>query len=398
VLVIKDVTREREIQAQLQQQERLAAVGQLASGIAHDFNNIMAIIVLYAQMGLRATDTSPRLRERLEIVTQQARRATDLIQQILDFSRQAVLERRPVNLIPFLKEVVKLLERTVPENINIDLICGADEYIVNADLTRLQQAVMNLVVNARDAMPEGGALRIDLSRSSETNEARCVICGGGIEGEWLRLRVTDTGTGIPSDVLPHIFEPFFTTKEAGKGSGLGLAQVYGIVAQHEGHISVTTKIRKGTTFTVYLPELRAHQLEEPAIKTPALVVGHGETILLVEDDAVLRVALADSLKSQNYGVLEATNGQEALDMLEKHAGEVSLILSDLVMPEMGGQALFHAIQQRGLTLPVVLLSGHPMENELQDLQAQGLAGWMLKPPDIENLFQLLARALQGSQR
>ncbi|MBN2394174.1 MAG: PAS domain-containing protein [Anaerolineae bacterium] len=393
VLVINDATREREIQAQLQQQERLAAVGQLAAGISHDFNNLMAVIVLYAQMALRTPEFSVKTRERLEIIAQQARRATDLTQQILDFSRRAVLEPRPLDLIPFLKEIVKLLERTVLESIKLDLRYGMDEYIVNADSGRLQQVILNLAVNARDAMPQGGELRITLSQTGQKDKIKCVTCGQVLGGEWVSITVTDNGSGIPSTVLPHIFEPFYTTKEPGKGSGLGLAQVYGIVKQHGGHVDVVTKAGEGTTFTLYLPALQERQPERSTVENQTLVRGYGETILIVEDDAVLREALVAGVELLNYRVLEAANGIQALGVLKQHHGEVALVLSDLVMPEMGGQALFQAIRQRGLSLPVVILTGHPMENELQSLQAQGLAGWLPKPPEIEQLARSLARAL-----
>ncbi|MEW5872247.1 MAG: PAS domain-containing protein [Chloroflexota bacterium] len=395
VLVINDATSEREIQAQLQQQERLAAVGQLAAGIAHDFNNLMAVIVLYAQMASDTPELPSKTRERLDIIAQQARQATALTQQILDFSRRAVLEPRPMNLSPFLKEIVKLLDRTMLESIKLNLAYGVDEYIINADPTRLQQIILNLAVNARDAMPQGGELRIALSKAGETDEIRCVTCGQVSGGEWVRIAVTDSGSGIQPHVLPHIFEPFFTTKKPGKGSGLGLAQVYGIVKQHKGHIDVVTKVGEGTTFTIYLPALLERKPETPAIEILALVHGQGETILVVEDDVVLRKALVDIVELLNYRVLEADNGHQALDILEQRAGEVLLVLSDLVMPEMGGQALFQAMRQRGLSLPVVILTGHPMENELRSLQAQGLAGWMAKPPEIEQLSRLLALALKG---
>jgi signal transduction histidine kinase len=394
VMVIKDVTQEREIRRQLRQQERLAAVGQLASGIAHDFNNIMAVIVLYAQMELYTPNLSEKSREHLQTIARQAKRATDLIQQILDFSRSAMLERRPLDLAPFLKEVVKLLERTVPENIAIDLNVDGEEYVVNVDPTRVQQAVMNLVLNARDAMPEGGELCIDLSRTSPAEEIRCTDCGEITGGEWVQVAVTDTGAGIPSDVLPRIFEPFFTTKEVGQGTGLGLAQVYGIVKQHEGHIDVVTHNGSGTTFSLYLPPLTVYQPPSAVEELPMHVRGQGEVILVVEDNVTLRRALLETLRGLNYRVLEAANGREALQILAQEH-DVVLVLSDLVMPGMGGQALFHAMRRRRLMQPVVMLSGHPMENELESLQAEGLTGWLLKPIRQEELAKMVARVLRG---
>ena len=276
VLVIRDVTREREIQQRIQQRDRLAAVGQLAAGIAHDFNNIMAVIVLYTHMALRRSDVPPKVRERLTTIDRQATRATDLVQQILDFSRRAVLERRPMDLVTFLKEQVSLLERTLPESIKIGLTYGMGEHMVNADPTRMQQVIMNLALNARDAMPEGGELHIGLERIGiEPGELSPLPEMEA--GEWVRVTVTDTGTGIPPDVLPRIFEPFFTTR-APLGTGLGLAQVYGIVKQHEGHVDVTTKVGEGTTFVFYLPALPVSQPEEPRLsKMPDLLKGQGET-------------------------------------------------------------------------------------------------------------------------
>jgi len=397
VLVINDVTRERQIQVQLQQQAQLAAVGQLAAGIAHDFNNIMAVIVLYSQMGLNSPDTTQRLNKYWEIVSQQAEQASDLIKQILDFSRRSVLERQILDLTAFLQKVVELLERTVPEHIALGLNYGPEQYTVFADPTRLQQIVMNLAINARDAMPAGGKLRLGLQHVIvEPNDASPLP--EMMPGKWVQLTITDTGTGIPPEVLPHIFEPFFTTKDVGKGTGLGLAQVYGIVKQHEGHIDVTTTAGMGTTFTIYLPALHSSSPETPALELPASVRGQGEVVLVVEDNPALREALSDTLQLLNYRVIVAANGREALAILEEQANNIALVLSDLVMPEMGGQTLFRIMKQRGLNLPVVMLSGHPLEQELVDMQAQGLAGWMIKPPNQEQFAHLLARLLQGRPR
>ncbi len=393
VLVINDVTREREIRSQLQQQERLAAVGQMAAGIAHDFNNIMAVVVLYAQLGLRTPDLPPKISERLQIISQQAKRATDLIEQILDFSRRAMLERRPLDLLPLLKEQVKLLERTLPEHIEIDLGYAPGVYTIHADPTRIQQVIMNLAVNARDAMPEGGALRIEIEQITITSAQTPPLLEMEA-GDWLRLTVADTGAGIPPEALPHIFEPFFTTKEPGKGSGLGLPQVHGIVGLHGGHIDVETHVGEGTTFLIYFPALTQEPIEVFDEGVAEMPPGHGETILVVEDEATVRAALVAVLEQLEYRVLQASNGQEALNILALHADEIALVLSDFVMPLMGGRGLFGAMQQRGFDLPLVLLSGHPLENELREMQEQGLAGWMLKPPNIEQLAQLLARVLK----
>lgn len=391
VFVIRDVTQEREIQWHLRQQERLAVVGQMAAGIAHDFNNIMSVIVLYTAMVLDE-NLSPRTHERLETISRQAQRATELIQQILDFSRRAVLELRPMDLVPFMKEVVKLLECTVPENIEIHLGYGKDEYTVSADPTRVQQVIMNLVVNARDVMPEGGELHIELDRLKiERNEEPPQPEMEA--GEWVRVRVTDTGSGIPPDVLPHIFEPFFTTKAPGEGTGLGLAQVFGIVKQHKGHIGVSTRMEAGTTFTIYLPTLLEDQAELPAVEIQAFVKGQGETVLVVEDNAEMREAFADILELLNYKVLIAANGQSALGILEEYRQEIALVLSDLVMPVMGGKALFNALKRQYPEIKMIMLTGHPMERELQELKKEGLSGYLLKPPDIEKLAQLLARTL-----
>lgn len=399
VLVMRDVTQEREIQRRIQLQERLAAVGQLAAGIAHDFNNIMATIVLYAQLSLRIEALTPHEHDRLETIYRQAMHATNLIQQILDFSRQAVIERRPLNLVPLLKEQVKLLERTLPEDIKIEFTHDQPKYMVNADPTRIQQVVMNLAVNARDAMPGGGQLCISLqqaqleegaSRSSETEA-----------GEWVQLAVSDTGTGIPADVLPHIYDPFFTTKPPGQGSGLGLAQVYGIVKQHDGYVHVTSQEGEGATFTVELPALLESQSEMLALDTGPLPQGNGETILVVEDDTAAREALVDGLDLLNYQVVAVEDGHKALKVLAHEEASVSLVLSDVVMPEMGGLALARAMQERGWEIPVVLMTGHPLNRTLESLQGPEVPALvkdlLRKPLGLERLADVVARRIVSNR-
>jgi len=390
----------RQAQAQLVQQERLAAVGQLAAGIAHDFNNILAVITLYVEMSLRTPDLPADLSKRLKTIGHQARRAAHLVQQILDFGRRAVLQSHSLDLGAFLEEQVELWQRTIPESIRIRFRNEANGRQINADPTRIQQMLTNLVLNARDAMPHGGKLTLKLE-PLRLDSPQTDTPPGLDAGDWLRITVRDTGAGISPAALPHIFEPFFTTKEPGQGSGLGLAQVYGIVKQHKGHIKVQTEESKGTTFTIYLPALEKTAVEATAVPATGLRHGHGETILIVEDNDTLRGALAHTLTLLNYQALTAANGREALGILDKQTKtasgaakkpDVALVLSDLVMPDMGGKELLLALQQRQLALPVVIVSGHPLDTALQT--NQGFAGWLPKPIDIQELATLLAQALQ----
>jgi len=397
LFMIRDVTQSRKVEQRAQQQERLVAVGQLAAGIAHDFNNIMATIVLYAQMSARSADVPPRVQERLSIIHQQALHATHLTQQILDFSRRAVFERQPLDMLLLLKEQVSILQRMLPEHIRVTLDSGGDEYFVYGSSTAMQQVFMNLAVNARDAMPDGGELHFGLARIHVERAGRGPL-PEMTAGDWIEVKVADTGGGIPPEVMSHLFDPFVTTKEPGKGTGLGLPQVHGIVGMHDGTITVKTQRGYGTTFVMYLPVFLSTASESSTKDENAnLEVGHGQTILVVEDNAATRQALVDTLESLDYQVIVAEHGQQALTLLEQRAGEIALVLSDVVMPEMGGIAMLQAMEQRNLTVPVVLLTGHPLKTELENLQASGgaslLADWVLKPADLETLAGVIARAL-----
>ena len=392
-------------------------MGQLAAGVAHDFNNIMAVIVLYSQMALRTPGLAPKLHDYLATIVREADQAGALIQQILDFGRKGILERTAIDLLPFLKEQHKLLARTLPESIRVDLVDDSSgPYAVSADLGRLRQAIMNLALNARDAMPDGGEMTIELGRTKIVDPKDAPFADMGV-GDWITVRIVDTGIGIAPDVLPRIFEPFFTTKGAG-GNGLGLAQVYGIIGQHGGHIGVESDVGVGTAFTIYLPALPVLPdglRPEGAVSVPR---GDGEVILIVEDNEVVRQTLANTLEFQGYRAVSAKDGRQALALLEAQPAQggqpspnsrsvvpkpppgggdadqrIAMILCDLVMPEMGGQALFHAIRERGWQIPMAMLSGHPMGKEFEALQDQGLAGWLAKPPKLDELAGLVAKVL-----
>jgi CheY-like chemotaxis protein len=381
-------------------QERLATVGQLAAGIAHDFNNIMAAILVYAD--LLTSDTSLPLasRERLHIIQQQVQRAASLIRQILDFSRRSVMEQSSLDLLPFIKELDKLLARVLPENIRLELEYQNENYLVNADPTRLQQAFMNLALNARDAMPQGGYLNFKLSRlqikadqASPSSELP--------PGDWVHIVVADTGQGIPPETLPHIWEPFFTTKPVGQGTGLGLSQVYGIIKQHGGTIDVVSLVGEGTRFNIYLPALTVPGEEGMSSEAPARFDGTGKTVLVVEDDQVTRDAIQSLLKVYNFWVLTATNGSEAIRIYKQMGTIITMVVTDLVMPEMGGVALYHALQEQHPGVKVLFITGHPLEENSHALLEKGNVHWLQKPFSAKDfgvaMQALLAEELTNPQ-
>ena len=393
VVLIDDVTHSRQVRQQAQLQERLATVGQLAAGIAHDFNNILSVILLQAQMAKQIAGLTEQARDRMDVIVAQTQHATDLVRQILDFSRQSMLMRQAVDLRAICIEQVGLLERALPEIITIQFEheAGAD-YVVNGDATSLRQIIMNLAINARDAMPDGGSLRIALATLRYDTTRETPLAGMAV-GEWVRLTVADSGFGIAADILPHIFDPFFTTKDPGKGTGLGLAQVHGIVAQHEGHLAVETAPNAGTTFHIYLPAVVEAQDLASGRRPGGLPRGGGETILLVEDNQILRLALTDMLESLNYTVVDASNGREALARRTEHGDRIAVVLSDVVMPEMGGIALAHALRMNSFMQPIILMSGHPLDEDTETLQDAGVKTWLSKPCTLEDLAQALSGAL-----
>jgi len=391
LLMIRDATEEREQQAYLQLQERLGAVGQLAAGLAHDFNNKLAVITLYSE-ALLQQDLGEKNQERLTAIRRQAEDATDLVQQTLDFSRKALMERRPFNLLPFLKESALIFERTLPETITVRLEHEGLEFMVDADPVRLQQALLNLALNARDAMPQGGDLGIMLRHLTERETMPLPDME---QGSWIELQFSDTGTGILPDDLDHIFDPFFTTKSPDKGSGLGLAQVYGIIRQHGGYIDVYSEVEKGTTFTIYLPVVEIAD-ETPAGTNGSRATRSGrETILLVEDNAPLREAISDSTRELNYRVLTAEDGAEALDLYTQHRQEIALVISDMVMPEMGGKALMRALREQRADVKMILFSGYPLASgDKAYLEASGIR-WLQKPFTAGELSTLIEEILEN---
>ena len=394
VIMHKDVTERRHLEKQVQRQERLAAVGQLAGGIAHDFNNFLMTIVFYAHLLLRDKDAPPDTVSIAETIVGEANRAANLVRQVLDFSRRSVMDTQPVDLASFVEEVMDILRKTLPENIRVLTEVGNDEYTVEIDPTRIQQAIMNLALNARDAMPNGGQLRIGLSRVTVGPEGMELAGISDLElaaGDWVRLSVVDTGAGMAEHVRTHLFEPFFTTKGP-KGNGLGLAQVYGIVKQHWGEVNVQTKLGRGTTFQIYLP---AHTKSYQVIESEGMSgipEGRGETILFIEDEDKVRDAGQRLLQSLGYRVLTVSNGKEGIEVFRR-AGKVDLVLTDMIMPEMGGREVIERLKQIAPGIKALIITGYTMQEDIQALKEAGFVDIVYKPLDVGLLGRTIRRIL-----
>jgi PAS domain S-box-containing protein len=359
VAVKRDITHESELEAQLRQAQKMEAVGQLAGGVAHDFNNMLAVIRLNAELLLMDEEQhAAETREALKHVVEASERAANLTRQLLAFSRKHVLQLQPLMLNQVVANLTKMLNRVISENIDLQCHYAASLPYVQADTGMMEQVILNLVVNARDAMPEGGQLRVATEQLT-LDETHARVNPAARAGEFVCLLVSDTGTGIAPEVLPRIFEPFFTTKDIGKGTGLGLATVYGIVQQHQGWIEVSSQVGEGSAFKVFLPAIPAPAGLAAAAEVGAQARGGTETILLVEDEHSVRVTTRRVLESKGYTVLEATSTREALELWQSHAGEIALLLTDIVMPGgMTGRDLADQLWGQRPGLKVIFMSGY----------------------------------------
>jgi PAS domain S-box-containing protein len=354
--VSRDITEQRRLEAQFLQAQKMEAVGRLAGGVAHDFNNLLSVILGYTSFVLEQLPSDASCRDSLQEVWRAGERATDLTRQLLAFSRHQVLEPRVLKLSQVVGQMEGMLRRILGEDIELSLLMSLTPGKVYADPSQVEQIVMNLAVNARDAMPHGGKLSIEVANvelaEDEMRER------GGASGAHVLLAVSDTGSGMDAATRARIFEPFFTTKEKGKGTGLGLSTVYGIVKQSNGHIAVSGEPGHGTRFEVYLPRTD-RALESEAPPPPAPLTLHGsETILLAEDDAQVRVMTRALLERYGYRVLAAQNGADAVLLSEQHEGTIQLLLTDVVMPRMSGRELAERLAPARPTMHVLYMSGY----------------------------------------
>lgn len=373
VLVSRDITERKQaeekmaaLQVQLGQSQKMEAIGRLAGGIAHDFNNILAVIQGYSDLCLSGIPKENPLREDIQEITNAVKRAANLISQLLAFSRRQTMEMEVINLNPLLQNLEKMLRRVIGEDVELVTTLPDDLGRVKADPGQIEQILLNLTVNARDAMPSGGKLTIETANVTlkENNRQNHMVL---TPGHYVMISITDTGLGMTQEVKERIFEPFFTTKEIGKGTGLGLSMVYGIVKQSGGHIGVDSEPGKGATFRIYLP-----RVDEPVVEVDEKEIGGpplgNETILVVEDEEEVRKLVARSLKKQGYKVLEASQGKEVFSLCEEQGGPIHLMVTDVVMPEMTGVELAKHIKQVYPEIKVLYMSGYTSDRVAVDCE------------------------------
>jgi PAS domain S-box-containing protein len=375
VHLFADITERRSLEEQLRQAQKMEAIGRLAGGVAHDFNNLLTAIIGNAGLVLAAVPPDSKLREPLTMIDRIAWRGAELSRRLLGFSRQAVLWIESVDLNYCVREIIDILGRTIDPRIALEFRPELALWLVRADPHAIGQVLMNLCLNARDAMPGGGRLILE-SENIVFGEEATQPGGDAPLGEFVRLRVIDSGTGIAPDVLPHIFEPFFTTKEVGRGTGLGLAMAFGIVKQHEGWIECTSTLNQGACFDIYLPRAYSGPTESPAI--PQAPRGGTEVILLVEDEANLRQVGSAILGGYGYYVLLAENGQDALDIYRRAPDRIDLIILDLTMPRLSGADTVPELVRINPNVRVLFVSGYSAE-QVPPIDEKNILGFVSKP-------------------
>jgi two-component system cell cycle sensor histidine kinase/response regulator CckA len=392
----RDITDQRKLESQLQQSQKMDAIGLLAGGVAHDFNNLLLVISAYAELVLDSLGAEDPSRKKMDEIITATRRAAELTRQLLAFGRKQMQSLRVLDLNTVVGQICGMLPRLIREDIQVVFVPGPELVKVKADPAQIEQVVMNLATNARDAMPRGGKLTIETSNVclDQAYVQKHVIVPAG---EYALLAVSDSGEGIAAEHLDHIFEPFYTTKEAGKGTGLGLATAYGIVKQSGGFIWVYSEPGRGTTFKIYLP--RMHRVSE--VERPPQVVQsspHGqETVLLVEDEAAVRASTCEFLVRCGYTVVIAENGEDALRVSRDYSGPIHLMITDVVMPKMGGPQVASQLAAERPAMKTLFVSGYAENTVLQHGNVDVTARFLSKPFSLSTLANKIREVLQTSE-
>ncbi len=389
LIVNTDITEKKQLEAQFLRAQRMESIGTLAGGIAHDLNNVLAPILMAVQL-LELKMPDERAQQWLKILESNAKRGADLVKQVVSFARGIEGERVLVQMRHLISEIRQIARETFPKSIEIQVDVPQGLWMVSGDTTQLHQVLMNLCVNARDAMPNGGILCICAENLTiDEHYARMNI--DARVGSYLRIRVADTGVGIPKETLERIFEPFFTTKEIGKGTGLGLSTAIGIIKSHGGFVHVYSEVGEGTEFKVYLPALP--ESEQSPIHEPELPTGQGELILVVDDEAAIRNITQASLENHAYRVLTAEDGIEAIALYAQHKDEIHAVLIDMMMPAMDGPATIRTLRHIQPKVKIVAVSGLISNEKLTQARCYGVNSFLSKPYTTQELLKTLAQVL-----
>ncbi|MDR3764094.1 MAG: PAS domain S-box protein [Acidobacteriota bacterium] len=388
---VEDISQRAELEQQLRQAQKMEAIGNLAGGIAHDFNNLLMIISSYTQMIEEELEETNPVRQHTRQVLNAVNRSTGLIQQLLAFSRKQILSPRILDLNSTVDETAKMIRRLIGEDIELVISLQRPLPVVKADPAQISQVLLNLCVNARDAMPRGGRLTVSTMSAAISRQARESM-PGLLPGAYSVLNVSDTGIGMPPAVRARIFEPFFTTKPVGKGTGLGLSTVYGIVKQSGGYIGVESELDCGTTFQVYFPSLEEEAVESERSLEQA-VQGNGETILVAEDEDPLRKSVAGFLERNGYRVMQACNGEEALQTALEHDGPIHLLLTDVVMPKLEGVELARQLGAVRPEMSTIFVSGYTDHRVLEQLPSSAKTTVLQKPLNLRSLLGSISQVL-----
>jgi signal transduction histidine kinase len=393
----QEIAERERLEAQFLRAQRLESLGTLATGIAHDMNNVLTPILSVSQLlPMKLPELDPPTRHLLQVMEESAHRGSALVKQILAFVRGVEGNRAPVSMPDLLREVVQILQQTLPKTIGIQLDCAADLGSVYGDVTQLHQVLMNLAVNARDAMPEGGQLvmqgTLQMLQTLPTLPTMAALPDVDVQpGAYVVITVRDTGVGMDAAVLDRMFDPFFSTKAIGRGTGLGLSAVLGIVKSHGGFIDVQSEVGEGTTFQIFLP---ADQwAANCATSHPDLLCGHQEMVLVVDDEVAIREIMQVTLESYNYRVMTAVDGLEAIERCRQHADQINLLLIDLMMPRMDGFATISAIHQICPQTPAIAMSGVSPTDIVHQAEVMGFQRFLTKPFSTQELLRVLQMAI-----
>lgn len=390
--IIRDITESVKLEDQLRQAQKMESIGTLAGGVAHDFNNLLTVILGYSEMLIADKPSKDEEYADLVSIKKAADKAGELVKQLLTFSRKAQTNPRPVNLNMIVQNATELLSRTIPKMIEIKHELQENLPRINADPGLIEQVVINLAVNAKDAMPNGGTLRFETGRIILDSDY-CKNHPGASEGAHVFLTVQDTGSGMPKDILMRIFEPFFSTKGLGQGTGLGLAMVYGIVKQHLGHITCESKPDHGTTFRLFFPRIGARETVETDLEHPQAPMRGNETILVVDDEEMIRRLMTQTLQKAGYKVITADNGEQALEIYKDQGSEIDLVILDIIMPGIGGYETLKELKRIDPDIRVIISSGYSPKSPEGDTSDSAASGFIKKPFNNAAILDTLRKVL-----